>query len=618
MDKVNFSFDLTQNTISDFANTLLDSGLSVIPVKDKIPTLQWKQFQTRKPNRDEVNYNDSIALVCGSVSGGVEVIDVDVKNDSSGTLIERLTEAIFKDSPDITDADLLIQSTPSGGCHLIYKCDKIEGNQILAKGVDKKVLIETRGVGGYVCIDPSPGYQVRSGSLTEIPTISREQRENLFTACRSLNEYFEPVIIPKQYTQINTGIPPWQDYNERGNVPELLESHGWTYLRTVKDNQHYCRPDKQGSTSGTWNGQTFYCFTSSTLLEPSKAYSASALFTFLECNKDFSEAAKKLYSLGYGERSQPQHTNTQEIKTIDWKALQIVTEPLEEIPLLSIGNSPIATAGNYSQVIGKKKSRKSLFLTWLTSQYKGDQSKDIILFDTEQGIRHVWKVMDRIKRLTGSQVGTFYLRGKSPSERKAIIEAVVKEYPSRPKIVIIDGIRDLLSNINDPDQVSELLTWLEKLTLENSLHVINVLHMNKTDNNARGHLGSELLNKSEITIELERDEKADCTIIKCESSRDIPFEPFAFRHSDDGLPEIVTIPTAGRVLPDEERKNRLRFAFQDGGDQLNYGDLVEQVKQQFAIGTNKAKSLIAEFGRNGWIVNNAGGIGNEKVYKCLV
>lgn len=596
------------------ATQLLECGLSIIPVKDKIPTIQWKEYQTRLPRLGELSYNGSIALVCGAVSGGVEVIDVDIKNDPTGKLIDRLTEAIFKYSPDLTEDDLLIQSTPSGGCHLIYKCETIEGNQILARGVDKKVLIETRGIGGYVCIYPD---SIKLGANGSIPTITPQQRENLFTACRSLNEYFEPVIIPKQYTQTQTGLTPWQDYNERGPVLELLQSHGWTYLRTIGENQHFCRPDKKGTTSGTWNGKTFYCFTSSTILEPSKAYSASALYTYLECNKDFSEAAKKLYSLGYGGRSKTTQTNAPEIKASEWKALQVINEPPEEKPLLSIDPAPIATAGNYSQIIGKKKSRKSLFITLLIWFYKGVRATDIILFDTEQGTRHVWKVMDRIRRLTGETIGVFYLRGKSPAERKAIIETVVREYPSRPKIVIIDGIRDLLSNINDPDQVSDLLTWLEKLTLDHSLHVINVLHMNKTDNNARGHLGSELLNKSEITIELERDDQADCTIVKCESSRDIPFETFAFRHDATGLPEIVGLPTAGKVLPDEERKNRLRFVFQDA-TQLSYGKLVEQVKQHFAVGRNKALAMMAEFNRAGWIVKSGSDRTKEVVYKCMI
>lgn len=599
-----------------FANTLIENGLSIIPVKDKIPTVAWKEYQTRLPRVGELSFNGSIALICGKISG-VEVIDIDSKNDPSGLLLDQVDEAIFKNNPDITRNDLVIQRTPSGGGHLIYKCDVIEPNQKLAVSTDRKVLIETRGVGGYVCIAPTPGYEVLIGSLENIPTITPEQRENLLTACRSLNEYFEPVIIPKQYTQTNTGLTPWQDYNERADVPALLQKHGWTYLKTIGDNQHFCRPEKKGSTSGTWNGQTFFSFTSSTIFEPSKAYNASALFAYLECARDFTEAARRLYSDGYGERSQPQHTSTTEIKSFEWRAFQITTEPEEATPLLTIGGATIATAGNYSHIIGKKKSRKSLFLTWLISQYYGNQGAEILLFDTEQGQRHVWRALDRIKRMTGQTVGTFYLRGQSPLERRQIIQQVVSEYPTRPKIVIIDGIRDLLSNINDPDQVSELLTWLEKLTLENSLHVINVLHMNKTDNNARGHLGSELLNKSEVTIELELDEKADCTIVKCESSRDIPFESFAFRHDVNGLPEVVSLPTAGRVLPEEEKKARLKFMFTDLGDLVKYADLVESIKANFGVGMNRAKTLLADFNRSGWIVKDRN-VGRDMFYKCMV
>jgi len=146
--------------------------------------------------------------------------------------------------------------------------------------------------------------------------------------------------------------------------------------------------------------------------------------------------------------------------------------------------------------------------------------------------------------MTGFKVTILYLRGKSHTERKEIIEEAIKE--TKPKVVFIDGIRDLISNINDPDQATELITWLERITLTHGVHIVNVLHQNKTDNNARGHIGSELLNKAEITIDLERDEKADCTLVKCESSRDIPFESFAFTHNDQGLPEIVGTPLKER------------------------------------------------------------------------
>jgi hypothetical protein len=304
-------------------NLLLSSQLSIIPIKDKIPTVPWKEYQTRLPRIGELSYNGSIGLICGPVSGNVQAIDIDSKNDSSGTLIARIDEAIFKNSPDITQDDIVVQRTPSGGWHLIFKCSEIAGNEKLALTADRKTIIETRATGGYIAIAPTPGYEILTGSLESIPTISPDQREALFTACRSLNEHFEEVRLPtsKTITASSTGLPPWEDYNERADVPALLQAHGWTYLKTIGENQHYCRPDKTGSTSGTWNGKTFYSFTSSTILDPSKAYSPAALFAYLECNKDFTEAGRKLYAAGYGERvktktatNEAQNTSLFEVK----------------------------------------------------------------------------------------------------------------------------------------------------------------------------------------------------------------------------------------------------------------------------------------------------------------
>ena len=216
--------------------------------------------------------------------------------------------------------------------------------------------------------------------------------------------------------------------------------------------------------------------------------------------------------------------------------------------------------------------------------------------------------------MTGFKVTILYLRGKSHTERKELIEEAIKE--TKPKVVFIDGIRDLISNINDPDQATELITWLERITLTHGVHIVNVLHQNKTDNNARGHIGSELLNKAEITIDLERDEKADCTLVKCESSRDIPFESFAFTHNDQGLPEIVGTPLKGKVMTDKDRKLRLTQCFEDGN--LSYKEFTEGVKVSFEVGTNKAGNLISEFMRLGWVVKNGKDRSPDTVYKLMI
>ena len=64
---------------------------------------------------------------------------------------------------------LVIESSQSGGRHVIYRCDQpVDGNLKLAQGNrdGKQVtLIETRGEGGLFLCSPSAGYEIIQGDL---------------------------------------------------------------------------------------------------------------------------------------------------------------------------------------------------------------------------------------------------------------------------------------------------------------------------------------------------------------------------------------------------------------------------------------------------------------------
>jgi hypothetical protein len=293
--------------------------------------------------------------------------------------------------------------------------------------------------------------------------------------------------------------------------------------------------------------------------------------------------------------------NGEKIKAL-WVETLVTSAPEEQPPLLYIDGVPVATPGNHSLLVGKKKSRKTLLIVHLISQYLKNNPKNantVLLFDTEQGRSHVFKIREKIHQISGVLVPIFYLRGMSPAERRDFIRDTVEFWPNRPKIVVIDGVRDLMSNINDPDETTDVIVWLEKLTLQHNLHVMNILHLNKTDNNARGHIGSELLNKAEVTIEVELDEKSGSSVVKCESSRDKPFETFAFWHDRNGLPEIISVPVRGNVMPVTEKNSRWDGVFQDGP--LKYKELMIAIKAQFECGQNKAGSILAEAIRRGQV-----------------
>jgi predicted ATP-dependent serine protease len=210
------------------------------------------------------------------------------------------------------------------------------------------------------------------------------------------------------------------------------------------------------------------------------------------------------------------------------------------------GWSDIMTAGNISTIIGKAKSRKTFFVTLLIANLFHNRDRhiksalkgDVVLFDTEQGRFHVWKVAKRIESLVGSfpsKLKIYGLRPLSVAERVDTIEDYVYQHDA--KIVFIDGIRDLVTDINSAEQATEVVGKLMKWSYEKDCHICNVLHQNKADENARGHIGTEIVNKSETVISVNKMKEASYSLVKSEYSRGQEMQEFQFR-IDNGLPVI--------------------------------------------------------------------------------
>ena len=171
-------FDLSAQETLVAARRYLAVGLSIIPVKtdgskapasDVLPKefdpedqklkATWKPFQSRLATEDELQRWSckGIAIVCGAISGSLEVID----NDAPA-LWDEWCELVKSHAPGLFDR-LVIIRTPRGGHHVLYKCATIGGNQKLAQRPVVKdgkpsldVLWETRGEAGYVIAPGSP------------------------------------------------------------------------------------------------------------------------------------------------------------------------------------------------------------------------------------------------------------------------------------------------------------------------------------------------------------------------------------------------------------------------------------------------------------------------------
>lgn len=293
---------------------MLSLGLCVLPAmpERKRPSVSaWKQYESRRPDPCELdqmwNGSTGTCIVTGAVSGHLEMIDF----DGGGELYQAWANLVDQKSPGLLD-QLVIETSPSGGKHVVYRCEKpISGSVKLAqrRGEDGRpeTLIETRGEGGLFLCDPSPGYRLEQGSWDAIPTITAEQRNLLLGEAWSLNDMATTSTSTKSRPRCERGDggQPGDDYNRRGDVRALLDSHGWTLVGNTNENELWRRPGKTAGHSATMrviDGMPIlYVFSSNAYpFEPSTGYRPLAVFAMLECGGDYSEAARRLREMGFG------------------------------------------------------------------------------------------------------------------------------------------------------------------------------------------------------------------------------------------------------------------------------------------------------------------------------
>ena len=154
--------------------------------------------------------------------------------------------------------------------------------------------------------------------------------------------------------------------------------------------------------------------------------------------------------------------------------------------------------------------------------------------------------MKRILRMAGlpddrdnEHLEFLALRKYTPEQRIRIVEQAIYNTPDIG-LVIIDGIRDMVYDINSPGESTRIISKLMQWTDDRQIHIHTILHQNKGDENARGHIGTELNNKAETVLLVEKDKSnGDISNVSAMHIRAMDFEPFAFRINDNALPELM-------------------------------------------------------------------------------
>jgi hypothetical protein len=559
-------------------NKYKKAGFACLPTgPDKMPAIpKGETWKGGWLNDREYMLSHGIALIAGPLSGNLECIDFDNHFGDAKQVISDFGK-IEEVADIIRKYKFPIQSTVSGGYHLFYKCSVIAGNQKLAsrpktdeKGKQRAdVLIETRGDGGYFVVTPTPGYKIIKNDILQVPEITPDEREILLTACRTFNKFVKVYNKPEEDKDkpgdIFNKSPEAEDEMKRS-----LLNDGWKELKEGI----WQRPGKSKGITATLGKAApgvFYNFSSSAdPFEMEKGYSAFQVVGLLTYGGDFKRFAKELHEK-YGpapvkqEQKKPEPKTENQLDEIITKAFIDLTVPVARPPVIlrirsrykdGYSFNRVFTLGNFSAIKGKSKSKKtflsSLFLAGATMNGLFQRviqtdipanKRSVVLFDTEQSQYDAYITARRVWDLTGREYpnfGAFDLREYSPLDRCNIIDRYLQKAGDRTAYIVIDGIADLATAINDEIEATRVVSLLMKWTKIYNTHITVVIHENKNDNFATGHLGSSILKKAECIISATKDaDDSSRSEVCCDLIRGtMDFDKFWFAIDDKGLPQI--------------------------------------------------------------------------------
>ena len=298
----------------------------------------------------------------------------------------------------------------------------------------------------------------------------------------------------------------------------------------------------------------------------------------------------------------PQTATAEELA---WNRIRpYLLDPRENYPepfyMLEYNGVPFSKIGGLGAMSGQKKNGKSFVFTELiaaivgdgcervsqylpglrvperTIEYLGHKPKALYI-DTEMERLSSAKVMRRVHWLCDvdmnapfpeDRFAVLWLKNMPRNEDKRpyiqrfeLIKTAIEMI--QPDVVFIDGLRDLVSSINDEEAGTTILDYFGSIAEERNLSIWLALHQNPSRNNEvedakmRGWIGTELGNKVSDTLVSIKTKTANGVTftVKQQDARDKDLDDWKFEITDDagnlGVPRITN---SGTNLPSKSKE----------------------------------------------------------------
>ena len=506
----------------DIARQLFEQGVSVCPARvdgSKRPKGRWKQFQQERCSTSDLRrWFDradpwAIAVVCGTVSNNLLVIDLDDPD-----LIEPFESKLREEQSELFKS-LVAVETGSGKRHFYLFCDEPFGpRQTFVKMSDKKWAVEFRAEGNYVIGPGSPAsthasgmpYHVIRGDIGEIYSFAPDEVAALIELAKSFEHPAGPSAA-EEFGGDSNGTDrlidlsrPGDDFADHTDWAEILTKMINPPYKLVREDSDGVRYWKRPGGESEWSCKTGLVSANGRDLmrvfstgcehfEADQSYSKFAAYAAVAHDGDQHAAAAELRELGYG--------NQDEINLHD--GLSVESTPLSMIRFRPVHwlwdqRLPLGYITNLTGDPGAGKGH--LMASMITHVTNGKDwpdgascdSGDVLVISDEDGYDDV--IGPRCERHGADldRVHSFCIRSSDGlsvhldiGKHFQLLRELLEEH-ANTKLIFFDPLSAYLGGIdsNSNSDVRGVLHSLGTLAKQHSVVVIGIGHFGKGEKRA--------------------------------------------------------------------------------------------------------------------------------------
>ena len=206
-----------------------------------------------------------------------------------------------------------------------------------------------------------------------------------------------------------------------------------------------------------------------------------------------------------------------------------LNKPVTQEIIFKIQDKIILTYGSLMILTGKPKARKTTFLhafiasavtydnVWsITTSLKPDKNL-VVLLDTEQSMFDLHQSLGRLENTINKKLSSLS-NFKAYSARSLNVDEIISlitricEINNNIGLICIDGLLDLVYDINDVREAKAAIHYLKTLSDTYQVGIVGILHQNKGTNFSLGHLGSFASRHAQSELSIEKNDSGTSTL----------------------------------------------------------------------------------------------------------